>query len=69
MQLIYLDAKNLYGWAMSQELPVGNFEWKDDIEHFDLMNVPDNSSKGYILEVDLGNFCYYMLFTYLLIIM
>ena len=30
--LQYLDAHNLYGWAMSEKLPVGNFEWieKDD---------------------------------------
>ena len=24
--LEYLDANNLYGWAMSQKLPVGNFK-------------------------------------------
>jgi hypothetical protein len=47
----YLDANNLYGWAMSKYLPYGNFKWsKTDI---DVLNVPDDSPKGYILEVDL----------------
>ena len=35
--LEYLDANNLYGWAMSQKLTVRNFKWidKDDISKFD----------------------------------
>ena len=24
---MYLDASNLYGWAMSQKLPVDGFKW------------------------------------------
>ena len=24
----YLDANNLYGWAMSQKVPVNDFKWK-----------------------------------------
>ena len=27
--LEYLDANNLYGWAMSQKQRVGNFKWKE----------------------------------------
>ena len=24
----YLDANNLYGWAMSEKIPVNGFKWK-----------------------------------------
>ena len=36
--IIYLDANNLYGWAMSQYLPYGGFKWlrKNQIDEFDL---------------------------------
>jgi hypothetical protein len=27
--ILYLDANNLYGWAMMQYLPCGGFEWSD----------------------------------------
>ena len=27
----YLDANNLYGWAMSQKLPVNGFKWINDV--------------------------------------
>ena len=27
--IMYLDAENLYGWEMSQKLPVDGFEWKN----------------------------------------
>ena len=30
--LIYLDAKNLYGWTMSQKLPVNGFELEKGIQ-------------------------------------
>ena len=29
--ILYLDANNLYGWAMSQKLPVDGFKWVKDI--------------------------------------
>ena len=29
--LQYLDANNLYGWAMIQRLPTGGFKWINDV--------------------------------------
>ncbi|KAK3735533.1 hypothetical protein QZH41_005010 [Actinostola sp. cb2023] len=56
--LMYLDANNLYGWAMSQALPVNNFGWLTEQEatelQQDLMTLPDDGTEGYILEVDLS---------------
>ena len=55
--LEYLDGNNLYGWAMSQKLPVGGFEWieEDDLSKLNesfIKNYDGNSDKRYILEVD-----------------
>ena len=30
----YLDANNLYGWAMSQKLPVNGFKWVKNLSKF-----------------------------------
>ena len=32
--LTYLDANKLYGWAMSQKLPVNGFRWVNDVSRF-----------------------------------
>ena len=55
--LEYVDANNLYGWAMSQRLPVEDSKWieEDDISKFDeqfIKNYDENSDKEYIFEVD-----------------
>ena len=50
----YLDANNLYGWAMSKKLPVNGFKWIDNNETDEefIKNYNENNNKGYILEVD-----------------
>ena len=53
--LTYLDADNLYGWAMSQKLLVNGFEWVEELFEFDerfIKFCDENSDKKYILEVD-----------------
>ena len=52
---MYLDANNLYGWAMSQKPPVNGFESVKKLSKFDeflIKNYDENSDKGYFLEVD-----------------
>ena len=51
----YLDANNLYGWAMSQKLPVNGFKWINYVTEIDekfIKNYDEDSDKGYTLEVD-----------------
>ena len=53
--LEYLDAKNLYGWAMSQKLHVDGFKFVKYLSKIDedvIKNYDEDSDKGYILEVD-----------------
>ena len=33
--ITYLDANNLYGWAMSKQLPTYGFKWITDNELYD----------------------------------
>ena len=51
----YLDANNLYGWAMSKYLPYGGFEWRKP-EYFNeerILKMKDDQKIGYLFEVDL----------------
>ena len=53
LYLMYLDANNLYGWAMSQRLPLDRFKWKKNTSKLNeklIKNYNENSDKGYILE-------------------
>ena len=47
----YLDANNLYGWAMSQPMPTGGFQWVNYTDQ--ILETPAAANHGYILEVDL----------------
>ena len=51
--LQYLDANNLYGWAMSQPLPIGGFKWVD-LNPNEISELATLTDKGYILEVDVS---------------
>ena len=54
--LAYLDAKNLYGWAMSQKLAVKDFKWVKNLSKFNedfIKKYDENSDKGNFLEVDI----------------
>ena len=49
----YLDANNLYGWAMSQPLPTCGFKWVD-IQRDEISELAKLKNKGYLLEVDVS---------------
>ena len=55
--ILYIDANNLYGYCMSQHLPLGDYQWIDEWEitllQQNILGISDTNSKGYILEVDL----------------
>ena len=50
--IIYLDANNLYGYAISKFLPTSGFKWIDPKE-FTLNKYTSSSTKGFVLKVDL----------------
>ena len=51
----YWNVTNLYGWAMSQKLPVNHSEWIKDTSQFNedfIKNYNEESDELYFLEVD-----------------
>ena len=53
-KILYIDANNLYGWAMSQYLPYDDIKFDNKVKLEDILNTPDDSEIGYFLEVDLN---------------
>ena len=58
--LLYLDANNLYGWAMMQYLPIRGFRWVRDEYSLNKLKsqinnglIKDDADEGYILRVKL----------------
>ena len=56
--IIYLDANNLYGWAMSQYLPVDGYAWQDEkrLKNWTpekILALKDDQAEGYVFQVDL----------------
>ena len=52
--LQYWDVNNLYGWIMSQKLPVNNFEWIKDTSQFNedfIKNYNEENDDGYLLKL------------------
>ena len=54
--LMYLDANNLYGWAMKKKLPIDSFKWEQDLSIFTpdfIKNFDENSDIGYLFYADI----------------
>ena len=51
--IMYLDPKNLYGWPVSQKLPINSFKLKKNSTKSLSKNYDKNSNKRCILEVDI----------------
>ena len=55
LDLQYWDVNNLYGWTMSQRLPVNNFEWVRETSKFNedfIKNYNEEHDERYFFEVD-----------------
>ena len=53
--IIYMNANNLYGYAVSKKLPVDGFEWVEDLSTIDedfIKNYDEDSDVGYFIEAD-----------------
>ena len=55
LYLKYWDINNLYGWAMSQKLPVNGFKWVENTSQFDedfIESYDEESDEEHFRKVD-----------------
>ena len=52
---LYVDVNNLYGYCLSKPLPTSSFRFlsKSEIDSLDITKHPDDSTVGYILDVEI----------------
>ena len=54
--LEYLDANNLYGWAMCQKLPISGFKWVRNVSRIDkgfIKDYDEDGDVGFFLKIDI----------------
>ena len=51
-KILYVDANNLYGLAMSESLPYHEIKFDGNVKLEDILNTLDDSDIGYFIEVD-----------------
>ena len=52
-KILYLDANNLYGWAMIENQPYDEIKFYRNVKLDDITTTADDSDIGYFTEVDL----------------
>jgi len=52
--LLYLDANNLYGWAMVQALPYKDIKFSNDTTLETILETADDATTGYMVEIDIS---------------
>jgi len=53
--ILYLDASNLYGYAMSQYLPLKDFKWNTESwDENKILQLNDEGNKGYLFDVNIN---------------
>ena len=52
-KIMYKEANNLYGLAISEYLPYDDIQFDKNVKLEDIINTPDDSDLGYFIEFDL----------------